>query len=176
MLVFTIILIILLTLIAIWDYQTEEIPHTLTIATLIMGIISLIFFADKWYIPLILGLIIFIGYAIMFFITDKIGGGDVKILAISFLLLHDLDMILTYCIIFTICLMYGCLLTLAKNKKSLRLGPYMSFGLIGTYIFTLTNSIESVLISAIYFILFVEIINQALFYKRKVILDYEKLF
>lgn len=175
MIAFSIILFILLTLIAIWDYETEEIPHTLTIATLIMGITSLIIFAENWLVPFILGILVFVVYAILFFTTNKIGGGDVKILAISFLLLHNNDMILTYCITFVASLMVGLLITFSKNKSSLRLGPYMSFGLIGTYIYHLTNDLEIVLYCACVFILIIKLIDYSFFYKRRVILN-EELF
>lgn len=176
MVAFSIALFILLILIAIWDYETEEIPHTLTIATLIMGIISLIIFADNWVIPLILGVLTFSIYAILFFVTNKIGGGDVKILAISFLLLHSNDMILTYCITFVASLMVGVLITSATNKKSTRLGPYMSYGLIGTYIYHyLSNDIGVVLYCACIYVLIIKLVDYLFFYKRRVIFN-EELF
>lgn len=125
---------IILLLIAVIDYETEEIPHTLTIALLVCGIISIILNRENFMLPLISSLGFFAFLVLMFFIGN-IGGGDVKILCITCLFLYTLEIMLFYLIIFSIVLFFGIVKSILKGEKSLRLGPYMAIPLILTFVF-----------------------------------------
>ena len=174
MIYFMIPVFIILFLMAIWDVRTETIPHTLTILLLIFGLINTFVFAKDFKLPLFTAIGTFIIYAILFFITDKIGEADVKILAISMLFINDINALLIYCIIFASAMMTGVIITLLKNKKSLRLGPYMSLGVMLTIIYTnFTTNLQTLgLVLAINIILLYSI-NTYFYYRKDVYELYE---
>ena len=174
MIYFMIPVFIILFLIAIWDIRTETIPHTLTILLLIFGIINMIIYSNDFRLPLFMALGTFLFYAILFFVSSKIGGGDVKILSISLLFINDINNLLIYCVCFFIAMMIGVLVTLYKNNKSLRLGPYMSISLIASIVYTnFTQIISMIFLIVITMILILYSINLFLYYRKDIYEKYE---
>lgn len=174
MIYFMIPVFIILFLISIWDIRTETIPHTLTILLLIFGIINTFVYAENCWLPLGMALGTFCFYALLFFLTDKIGGGDVKILAISLLFVNNLNMLLAYCIVFASSMMIGTLVTLFKNKRSLRLGPYMSIALAITIIYScFTQKIEMIAFITIMVIITLYLINLIFYFRKDIYEEYE---
>lgn len=160
---------IILLLIAIIDYETEEIPHTLTILLLICGIISVIVNRDNFILPLCASGGTFLLLTLMFFFGN-IGGGDVKILSISCLFIYTLEYMVYYLMLFGFVLTFGLIKTYLQKKKSLRLGPYMAIPLILTFNVILNNSFifeEILSIFLITIVIFIALDN-LFFFKNKI--------
>lgn len=175
------LIIIILTLfaISIFDIETATIPHTLTILFLILGIVYCVI--DKNYnIWLPIGLFggIFIFQFLLFCIygENAIGGGDVKILSISALFLHQLDDVANYCILLMFFTLIGYVITKVKKETHLRYGPYMALSIIGALLLTVNcNLTELFMFSSIFTFLLVST-DSLFFSSRRVIENVEKDF
>lgn len=126
-------LFVILFLIAIFDIKTATIPHTLTIALFLMGILYCIF--DKNFdakLTLVAFFAILISQ-IIFFCTlgeDAIGGGDVKILSISMLFLHSALDLYYYCFTLSVVSVLAVLISKVHKQTHVRFGPYMAISLL----------------------------------------------
>lgn len=174
------IVVILIGLgIALFDIETATIPHTLTLALLVCGIVSC--FADKDItiaVPLVTFFSLF-GFLFLLFCIigeNAIGGGDVKIMSISMLFLHQLDEIIIYCVFLFILSLIGAVIARINKEKSIKYGPYMSLALVGTICFKITEGYSNA-ISIITSLGFLIILLDALWFtERKMIKNVEENF
>lgn len=169
MLVFIVILLFInLLFISITDIEKAEIWHSNTIILLILGV--LYGFYDKqtnWFFLLSLFLTIFITQFIFFIIfgENAIGGGDVKIISISILFLHNFQDIIVYSISLFILSIIGIIYCKLKKESHLRYGPYLSLALLFTVLNANLN-LELIWTNICLFILYMMIIHQVFFSER----------
>lgn len=157
MTVLLIIITLIMLLIAGIDVKKGEIPNTLSIFLLICGIVGCFLNAEKNVLfGVTAAICVFFSQAILFYICgeDAIGGGDVKILSISFLYLYSYSEMMIYLLILSVVSIFGYVLTKMQKKSHVRFGPYMGISLVFTLWFILAKSIIlATMISAIYVVL-----------------------
>lgn len=163
-----ILVAIVLFLMAIIDFEYEEIPHTLTIILLALGIYNIAINAEVWYMPLIYALVSFILFFVLY-IFSNIGGGDVKVLAISMLFLNDINYLAVYCVLFSIAVFSGMIFMFINHKKSLRLAPYMSAGLLSTLVLMYSENFNYMFLSVSLLIIFIVLLDITLFRKEHIL-------
>lgn len=121
-----------LIVISIIDFKTYEIPISLNRFILILGIARVIFDIDN-YITYLIGFFIVSGFLYILYLLTKgrgIGGGDIKLMAVSGLILGYKLIILAFllgCIIGSV--IHLLRMKISKADKVLAFGPYLSIGI-----------------------------------------------
>lgn len=121
------------------DLKTKTIPHSLTIGLLILGLINA--FINPYFKSL--NWIIFGVFSVIFILTfylfDKlgkpIGGGDIKLICISFLFLSYVSQYMTYFMALCVFNIWAIIIGILNKGKSfynssIKYGPYLSLALI----------------------------------------------
>lgn len=152
-----ILMVILMFFVAIFDIETATIPHTVTILLLALGIVSC--FIDK-NIDLWLCIGTTCAVFALLFITfialgdSAIGGGDVKIMTISMLFLHNVNNNYCYIMFLGFFSLFGVIYAKISKEKTVKYGPYMAISLISTYLYSYNNEISNVIYFDIIFLFF----------------------
>lgn len=132
---------IILFLMSWSDLKSKIIPHSLTIALLILGIINACIDENFKMFNWILFGVFSIIFVITFYIFDKIGkpigGGDIKLICISFLFLTHTSQYMTYFIMLCIFNFWSMIVGFTFKgkvffKSVIKYGPYLSLALIST--------------------------------------------
>ncbi len=171
--VFPLMTLIMLA-ISIFDIETATIPHTLTILLLILGIVFCIFDKDTNYFLTFLAFgCMFLFQFLLFCIygENAIGGGDVKILSISMLFLHNASYLMNYCLFLSAFSIFGYIVVKTKKETHLRYGPYMALSLITTIMFMSNVGICEIMIYDLLLISIMILVDVLFFTKRRV-MDY----
>lgn len=171
MLIFNIIffsvLILILLAISTFDYSTSIIPNGLSLGLLGVGLVY--YFANlnsMWYLPLISSIGLFLLFFLLFLITGEnaIGGGDMKVICISLLMLNSFELIYEYLLYMSVFTMIGMVIAKIKKEKTVRVGPYLSLAII----FAIAPMVFSDKISfAVIFMLVVITYNAMFFWKER---------
>ncbi len=139
MIIFNIIYFILLILIllgvSLYDYSKGEIPNILSFFLFLLNLVFyFVHIKDNWYLPLISSIGLFLLMFILFLISGEslIGGGDMKIICSSLLVLYNFEMIFNYLLWFSVFGLFGYILAKIKKEKYLRIGPHLSLALLCT--------------------------------------------
>lgn len=135
----------LLVVMAFIDMDTMEIPDRIHIAIGIIGII-LIFTPDMPFYERVIGffLVSVVLLLAAFLSKGGIGGGDIKLMAVSGLVLGWKNIVIGFIIGAVIAAVYGLILSKGKKenmKKKIPLGPFLAIGMVialflGNNIFT----------------------------------------
>lgn len=160
MLAIFLLAILLIFLISIIDHKFGIIPHTLTVAYGILGIVYCILDNNfKFWFTLLLIIVIFIPQLLLFSLSkaESIGGGDVKILTLSMLFLHTYKSFVIYCTLLIAASIIG--LILFSKKGCLRYGPYITIPVIIVLGIVLYNNLLIALYIACINILAIEIVS-----------------
>ena len=125
----------LLTVIALIDQDTMEIPNEFVIISLILGMVSIGIFTDLSLVSRILGIfIISVPMLILaIVIPGAFGGGDIKLMAACGILLGaKLEVIATF-IAIILGGIYGAILLISKKKgrkEHFAFGPFLCIGMV----------------------------------------------
>lgn len=157
--VIIVLMVLSLIVVAVFDDLTATIPHTITIVLLILGILSCIFDKTTDYaLTITLSVVIFAIMLTMFFFLKEgsIGGGDVKIITITFLFLHSFNVVMQYCILFLFWNVFAYFFTkIILKEKKCRLGRYLSLSLLGA----IMPNIMSIILVSLSFLVLIEFID-----------------
>lgn len=176
-------MLIILFLMSWFDLKSRIIPHTLTIMLLILGIINGCIDENFKLFNWVLFGVFSIIFIFTFYIFDKIGkpigGGDIKLICISFLFLSFTSQYMTYFIMLCIFNLWSifvgfCLKGKDVFKDTIKYGPYLSLALISTttlYFIVDIQTCIKIIVSFITVFFFLEI-N----YNTKEVLSDAKLF
>jgi len=121
-----------LLVISVIDLKTREIPPSLNLFILILGIINLIINKENWK-DYIIGFFAVSLFLLCILIITKgrgIGGGDIKLMAVAGLFLGAKEIVLALilgCIIGSIIHIF--LMAVFKKGRELAFGPYLSLGI-----------------------------------------------
>lgn len=129
-----ILLTILLIVISVMDYRTYKIPPWTIVAIGIVGTVYLIFNPDRRNDGLIGFFFVSIPLCFIYLLTGGrgIGGGDIKLMAVSGLLLGWQKNILAF---LTACVLVACVYLIRKARRivcgrRLAFGPYLAAGIM----------------------------------------------
>lgn len=127
-------LTILLVVISVMDYRTYKIPPWTIAAIGIVGTVYLILNPDCWTDGLIGFFSVSLPLCFIYLLTRGrgIGGGDIKLMAVSGLLLGWQKNILAF---FTACVLVACVYLIRKARcvycgRRLAFGPYLAAGIV----------------------------------------------
>lgn len=127
--------LITLILMSISDLVKREIPHTLTLILLSLGIINGItneqFVLFNWLVFIVISVFLVFSFYLLDKMNKPIGGGDIKMICISMLFLSTTQEYFTY-LIAMLCFNFLCvIISLLQNETSgIKYGPYLSLALI----------------------------------------------
>lgn len=120
---------------SIMDYSIQKIKNNFIIQILILAIIKLILVEKGQILPNIIGFfsvsIVLLLLAII--VPGSIGGGDIKLLAVSGLYLGNLKIIVAFCLGMLLAGLYIVFINIKnrnRNLKKIPLGPFLSMGMI----------------------------------------------
>lgn len=114
------------------DWRTREIPVGFNYFILVLGIINLLIDIDNWS-EYIIGMLAVSGFLFLLFVITRgrgIGGGDIKLMAASGLLLGwriNIVAFLLGCILASV--IHLTLMSMKKADRVLAFGPYLSMGI-----------------------------------------------
>ena len=121
------------------DLFSRKLYNTNNLILLIVGILNLIVKPESWIIALTMFLLITLVLLGMFFFGKEgtIGGGDVKMMAISMLFLNSEQMIFNYLILLSLFSLIGIITIRIRKEKLMKYGLVMAPALV--YSYALTN-------------------------------------
>lgn len=135
---FGIIISSLLIIIAFIDIDTMEISDTLQILLLISALITLPLSTLPWLDHLIGMLIISLPFLLIALLTEALGGGDIKLIAIGGLLLGYQAVLVAFVIASLSGGLYASYLLLFKHKgrkTMIAFGPFLCIGIYLAYLY-----------------------------------------
>jgi Flp pilus assembly protein protease CpaA len=129
--IYNLIFIGFMILFSLYDIKSRTIPNRLLIAFLIF--VCIIGCIQQYsFLTAFLGMIIVSLPMCLFYKSNKIGGGDIKLTAIMGIYLGFNCMIITFLIAFLICLFYYFIQCIFKNTQGIPLAPFLCMGAIIT--------------------------------------------
>ena len=161
------------------DLKTKTIPHSLTIGLLILGLINAFinpyFKTFNWVIFGVFSVIFILTFYLFDKIGKPIGGGDIKLICISFLFLTYISQYMTYfialCVFNILAIIIGFSI---KGKEfynsTIKYGPYLSLSLISAtalYCIVDLTTCLSLIFSFMIIFLFMEVY----YHTKEVLLD-----
>lgn len=115
------------------DLDTQEIPDRFHLFILFLGLISILFENNSpWYLSVLGFFIISVPMLLIAYFTDGFGGGDIKLMAASGLLLGAYNIVLAFFIGAFFGAVYGTYLILfkkANRKSAFAFGPFLAIGI-----------------------------------------------
>ena len=127
--------IITLILMSISDLIKREIPHTLTLILLGLGITNGIineqFVLFNWLVFIVMSVFLIFTFYLLDKMGKPIGGGDIKMICISMLFLSSVHQYFTYLVaMFGFNVLCVIISLIQKETANIKYGPYLSLALI----------------------------------------------
>jgi leader peptidase (prepilin peptidase)/N-methyltransferase len=122
------------------DWRTYDIPQSINLFILSLGIVGVIADYANW-MSYLIGLLCVSGFLYFLYVITKgrgIGGGDIKLMAAAGLLLGWKGIVFAFfagCIIGSVCHLLRMAISKDKNRV-LAFGPYLSIGIVLAVFFT----------------------------------------
>lgn len=172
---FLISLFIVLLGVSVFDRSKAVIPNCLSIIYLVLSLVYyFVHLNTSWYLPLIFSASVFVLFFILYLITGEniIGGGDVKIISISLLMLNSIDALWKYFIYLSIFTFIGAFICKIRKEKYLRCGVWLSLSIICTL---LPLTFDKILLITLVFMIVTLTLSELFFWKERLEND-EKYF
>ena len=126
-----------LLVLSVIDWRTFEIPFGINVFLGILGIVAVVLDKGEW-LNHVIGAVCVSGFLLLLYLLSKgraIGGGDIKLMSVSGLLIGGASMICAMCIL---AFLLGCIvgsvihlfrMKISKEGHVLAMGPYLAAGI-----------------------------------------------